>query len=152
MFHFRYHSLVEHVVQWEVGAEIKVFWAVMPNVVYMKIEASGYFETLILIYRLYRITSQKIVIFIFIAMRNSNVEVSAVHIALFLILQTLFVVCLLWSFVLFEKNICQIWINYTFTLALTFQGSCSHIKWCQFYNGTNHLQFADGGGGLPSDM
>lgn len=75
----------------------------MPNIVYVKIEASGYFETMVLIYQLYNITSQKIVIFMFIAMRNSDVEVSAVHIALFLILQTFFTVCVLWSFVLFEN-------------------------------------------------
>lgn len=103
MFHFRYHSLVEHVVQWEVGAKIKVFRAVMPNIVYVKIEVSGYFETLVLIYQLYSIKSQKIVSFMFIAVRNSGVEVSAVHIALFPIIQTLFAVCLLWSFVLFEN-------------------------------------------------
>jgi hypothetical protein len=72
---------MEHVAQWDVGAKMKVFWAVMPNVVYLKIEVSGSFETLVHIYQLYSITSQKIVIFMFIAVRNSDIEVSAVHIA-----------------------------------------------------------------------
>lgn len=37
-------------------------------------------------------------------------------------------------------------------LALTFQGSYSHIKWGQFYNGMEHFQVADGGDGLLPDM
>lgn len=160
MCHFRYHNLVEHVAQWEVGAKMKVFWAVMPSVVYLKIEAWGSFETLVPIYQIYSITSQKIVIFMFIAIRNSDIEVIAVHIAEVIIIvsdttdfffHNIFAL-VIYLRIAFKHNICQIWINLMFTLAFTSQEPCSNIMWVQFYNDMEHLQVADGGGDLPPDM